>query len=123
MGTFRIKRTIGWRGEVYTPGLQEIPDELEVLLGGSQQNVNSNPPPASITIDESIPAIALINRATKASELTVLPGIGPASAALIMAAKGESTIVDLEELQQLVPELLEPRFSIDWKILSTWEPE
>ncbi len=112
-----LSTTYGWHGEVYPAGCTSVPESLAIALGlapksetpGSQ---NGNPGFQNAALD-------LINKAAEADESEVLPGIGPASASRIFAARPAQGFESLEAVA-LVPDL---PASIDWDTVEAWSPD
>ena len=105
-----LKIRYGWHGASYPAGATSIPESLAIALGLTPKNENHGSQNA---------ALALINKAAEADEIEVLPGIGPASASRIFAARPSDGFENLEAVA-LVDDL---PLSIDWNAVEAWSPE
>ena len=127
-----LSTTYGWHGAVYPAGCTFIPEELAIALGlkspdpgpqntqkGTELNSNfgyhgTQKVTQSVALSA---ALSLINSATAASALEVLPGIGPANANRIFQARPQGGYESLEAVA-LVPDLSN---AIDWDEIEAWE--
>ena len=106
-----LSTTYGWHGEIYPAGCASVPESLAIALGLT--------PIKNGTPGFRNKALTLINDATEADAIEVLPGIGPASACRIFAAKPSVGFSSLEAVA-LVPDLPS---SIDWDAVEAWSPD
>ena len=108
--------TYGWQGKRYLAGCTSVPESLAIALGLTPIKKGAHGPQNPYP---GIEALELINRATEDTQIEVLPGIGPASAGRIFAARPEQGFESLEAVA-LVPDLPS---SIDWDAVEAWSPD
>ena len=110
-----LDTTYGWHGAIYPAGCASVPESLAIALGIKNKTLGSQNGTPGFRNE----ALKLINDATEADAIEVLPGIGPASAGRIFAAKPAEGFESLEAVA-LVPDLPS---SIDWDAVEAWSPE
>lgn len=136
-----LDTTYGWRGRIYRYGNREIPQDLAIVLGGTEssetetetesettetteettETVPEETPEVAETV-EGAEALTLINGATTASSLTVLPGIGNAGAGHLLTNRPTAGYLTFAALKTLNVVLSVTPFSVDWDLIAAWEP-
>ncbi|MEM9486500.1 MAG: hypothetical protein AAGA83_22725 [Cyanobacteria bacterium P01_F01_bin.116] len=113
-----LDTTYGWRGAQYLAGCTSIPEDLALALGLTSVESEKSISQKVTQPVAQVEALKLINEATEADAIEVLPGIGPASAGRIFAARPDGGFESLEAVA-LVPDL---PVSIDWDDVEAWSP-
>ncbi|MEM9267255.1 MAG: hypothetical protein AAGA46_17195 [Cyanobacteria bacterium P01_F01_bin.13] len=116
-----LDTTYGWHGDQYLAGCTSIPEDLAIALGLNQNPSSENDPNWSQKVVQSVTqveALKLINEATEADAIEVLPGIGPASAGRIFAARPAEGFESIEA----VSEVDDLPAAIDWDDVEAWSP-
>ena len=115
-----LDRDYQWRKITYHSGYCDIPEDLFSAIGGvSTPEPEPAPEPAP---EPEPPALELINTATVASALTVLPGIGNAGAAVLLGNRPVDGYVDFAQLTDLNGELTVGSFNVSWSAIADWQP-
>ena len=112
-----LKIRYGWHGASYPAGATSIPEDLAIALDLAPKSKTPGSQNGNHGFQNE--ALDLINKAIEPDEIEVLPGIGPASASRIFAARPAQGFETLEAVA-LVDELPS---SIDWDEVEAWSPD
>lgn len=95
-----------------------------IRLHGMTTEPPSNTTPAPAPSPAAMPpALALINAATAADEISVLPTIGKGAAKLILEARPEGGYPSLAAIWEQCPRVLVRPYSADPSVVEAWDAD
>ena len=95
-----------------------------IRLHGMTTEPPSSPAPVPAPSPVAMPpALALINAATAADEISVLPTIGKGAAKLILEARPEGGYLSLAAIWEQCPRVLVRPYSTDPAVVEAWDAD